>query len=410
MISVRDRVVELRRVRAGDLRANPRNWRRHPDRQRQALRGLLEEVGFADAILAREHADGSLEIIDGHLRQSMDPELIVPVLVLDVDEQESGKLLASLDPLAALAVADPAQLTELLSSIDTGSEALRMLLADLASGAEMQAGLGRLDPDDIQPRPAESKSRPGDLYVMGQHRLVCGDTTDAPTVRRLMGKHRASLLLTDPPYGVSYEGKTKARLRLASDDEGGIGELLAGALTAVDRALRPGAAIYMFHPAGRNALSFMQAITDRWDVVQMLVWVKDSMVLGHADYHYAHEQIAYARKPTDARRGRGAGGWYGGNAETSVFQIARPRASRDHPTAKPVELISRLTTNSSVIGDIVLDPFLGSGSTLIASEQLRRRCFGIEIDPAYADVAVARWERFTGRRARRHRKDLDDDH
>jgi DNA modification methylase len=120
-----------------------------------------------------------------------------------------------------------------------------------------------------------------------------------------------------------------------------------------------------------------------------------------------HEQIAYARKPAPARRGRGAGGWYGGNAETTVLDVTRPKASREHPTAKPVELISRFVSNSSTFGDVVLDPFAGSGSTLIACEQLRRRSFGIEIDPVYVDVAVSRWERFTGRRARRHRRDED---
>jgi DNA modification methylase len=402
---IRDRIVELRRVRASELEENPRNWRRHPERQRRALRAVLEEVGFADAILAREREDGQLEIIDGHLRRSMDQEMILPVLVLDVDEAEANKLLASLDPLAALAVADGGQLAELLASIETSSEELRMLFSDLASSAEVEAMLGLVDPDEIPPVPSEPRSRVGDLFVLGRHRLLCGDATDPRVVGRLMVKDRASLLVTDPPYGVSYEGKTKARLRLANDAEQGTTALLADSFATVDAVLRPGAAIYLFHPAGRNAPMFLQALAERWALKQLLVWRKDAMVLGHADYHYVHEPIAYARKAAPSRRGRGAGGWYGGDAETSVFDVPRPKVSREHPTAKPVELIARLVTNSSTFGDVVLDPFLGSGSTLIACERLRRRSFGVEIEPAYVDVAVARWERFTGRRARRYRKD-----
>ncbi|HEV8177811.1 MAG TPA: DNA modification methylase [Gemmatimonadales bacterium] len=401
---VRDRVIELRRVRAGDLQENPRNWRRHPERQRRALRALLKEVGFAAAILARERDDGCLEIVDGHLRRSMDPELVVPVLVLDVDEAEADKLLATLDPLASLALADPGPLAELLASIDTRSEELRRLLADLASGAGVEARSGLVDADEIPPRPAVPRSRVGDLYVLGEHRLLCGDARDTRVVSRLMGEESASLLLTDPPYGVAYQGKTKARLRLANDDAHVIPELLGPAFAAIDPALKSGAAIYLFHPAGHNALAFLSALADRWSLRQILVWRKDSMVLGHADYHYAHEPIAYANKPGEGRWGRGAAGWYGGNAETTVLEVPRPKVSREHPTAKPVALVSRLVVNSSAFGDVVLDPFLGSGSTLIACEQQRRRGYGIEIDPAYVDVAVSRWEAFTGHRAKRARR------
>ena len=219
-----------------------------------------------------------------------------------------------------------------------------------------------------------------------------------------MAGESARLLMADPPYGVAYEGKTKQRLRLRNDDERVAPKLLDDALGAVDAAVAPGAAVYLFHPAGRNALAFLSVLAARWSFRQMLVWRKDSMVLGHADYHFAHEPIAYAIKPGAGRRGRGAAGWYGGDAETSVLDVPRPKASRDHPTAKPVALVSSLIGNSSTLGDVVLDPFLGSGSTLIACEQLRRRCFGVEIDPAYVDVAVSRWQAFTGRRAKRIRR------
>lgn len=182
--TMRDRIVELRRVRAGELRPNPRNWRRHPPHQRQALRALLEEVGFADAILVRELEDGTLQIVDGHLRQSMDAEALVPVLVLDVDEAEADKLLATLDPLASMAIADPEPLRALLASVETSSEEVRMLLAGLAAEADVRSKLGLVDPDEI-PESATTRAKPGDTFVLGAHRLACGDTRD----RELLGRH-----------------------------------------------------------------------------------------------------------------------------------------------------------------------------------------------------------------------------
>src|SRR6266571_388298 len=397
---VRDRVVELRRVRAGELRPNPRNWRRHPKRQREALRGLLSEVGFADAVLARQLDDGGLEIIDGHLRQSLDPDLVLPVIVLDVSQKEADKLLAALDPLASMAVADPEPLRTLLESIETSSEELRMLLAGLANEAEVQARLGQVDPEEIPP-PSKPRAKRGEVFVLGEHRVACGDTRDPKVLWRLVGAEQAHLLLTDPPYGVEYSGKTPQRLRMQNDRGQGLLEFLRTAFSAIDAVLAPGAAIYLFHPAGPASVCFTDALCEvGWSIRQGLVWVKDSMVLGHGDFHYRHEPVLYAGKP-GAVRGRGRAGWYGGNAETSVFEVPRPKASREHPTAKPVELISRLMANSSTYGDLVLDPFLGSGSTLIAAERLSRRAVGVEIDPLYVEVSIARWEAYTGRRARK---------
>ena len=398
--AIRDRILDLRRVRAGELKPNPRNWRQHPKHQREALRALLSEVGFADAILARELEDGSLQIIDGHLRQSMDANATVPVLVLDVDQDEADKLLATLDPLASMAIADPEPLRALLESIQTSSEEVRMLLANLATEADVRARLGLVDPDEI-PEPSNARAKPGEVFVLGEHRLACGDARNPELLGRLMGKERAQLLLTDPPYGVGYSGKTPRRLRIQNDDEDGLADLLRAAFAAIDAVLAPGAPIYIFCPAGPASMHFADALREvGWEMRQGLVWVKDSMVLGHGDFHYRHEPLVYARKP-GRPIGRGRAGWYGGNAETSVFEVPRPKASRDHPTAKPVGLVSRLMANSSMFGDVVLDPFLGSGTTIVAAERLSRRAFGVEIDPRYVKVAIARWEAFTGQRAKK---------
>lgn len=398
----RDRVVELRRVRAGELLENPRNWRTHPKRQKEALRALLSDVGFADALIAREQ-DGRLVLIDGHLRRSVDPEQVVPVLVLDVDEAEADLLLATLDPLAGLAGADSDALRDLLSRVGSSSEEVRQLFAELLSRAETSTG--GADPDEIPPVPKRPRTRPGDLWELGEHRILCGDATSGIDLARLMDGEKARLLWTDPPFGVAYVGKTRAALRIRNDHEAGLEALLRGAFAAAGSALAPGAAIYIAHPAGPGQAVFLHAfLAQGWVLRQELVWVKDSMVLGHADYHHRHEPILYGHAPANGRWGRGAAGWYGGHSEASVMEVPRPKASPEHPTAKPVELVRRMIANSSAPKDVVLDPFLGSGSTVIAAEQLGRRCFGVEIDPRYADVAVRRWERFTGRKAMRDRR------
>ena len=398
--NVRDRVVELRRVRAGDLVANPGNWRRHPEPQRAALRGLLREIGYADALIARE-VDGALVLIDGHLRRSLHPEAVVPVLVLDVTASEADTLLATLDPLAAMARPDPGPLAELLERVKTSSAAVGELLASLARGAGLPVTKLLREPDHV-PEEAPPRTKPGDLWVLGDHRLACGDATKAKDMARLMGGERADLLWTDPPYGVDYVGKTSRALTISGDVPAKLEELLHRSFAQVAAVLAEGAALYVAHPAGAASVLFLQAfLAQGWRLHQSLVWVKDQMVLGHADYHYRHEPIAYGYAPGSGRRGRGAEGWYGGNGESSVLEVPRPRASSTHPTMKPVELIRRCLKNSSKPGERVLDPFCGSGSTLVACEATGRRGYGMEIDPSYCDVVLARFKELTGEEARR---------
>ena len=253
----RDRVAELVRVRAGDLADHPANWRRHPARQRAALRGLLSEVGYADALLARRDGD-RLVLVDGHLRKSLDPDQVVPVLVLDVTEAEAEKLLLALDPLAGLARPDPEALARLIGRVRTESEGLADLIEGLAREARL--GLSRLltDPEEI-PDEAEPRARPGDLFVVGEHRLLCGDARSGPDMRSLMAGERADLLVTDPPYGVGYVGKTKRALQIAGDEASGLQALLAAALARAGEVLAAGAPIYLYSPAGEGSVVFARA-------------------------------------------------------------------------------------------------------------------------------------------------------
>lgn len=219
---------------------------------------------------------------------------------------------------------------------------------------------------------------------------------------RLMDGQAPEVLWTDPPYGVEYVGKTEEALRIAGDVAGGISELLARSFDLANRHLAPGARTYLCHPAGSLQVAFLSAFAAQGcRLHQTLVWVKDAMVLGHADYHYRHEPIAYGYAKGSGRWGRGGPGWYGGDGEDSVLEVPRPRASLEHPTAKPVQLVVRCLANSSRPDDVVLDPFVGSGSTLVACELLSRRGLGMELDPRYCDVAVARLEAITGKQARR---------
>jgi site-specific DNA-methyltransferase (adenine-specific) len=246
------------------------------------------------------------------------------------------------------------------------------------------------------PEPADLYVEPGDLWALGHHRLLCGDATDPAAVARLMGSDTVDLLWTDAPYGCAYTGKTAAALKIANDDLGieGTRKLVAAALALVP--LRPGGAFYLASPAGPGHLAFLLALADAdLTVHQTLVWLKNTLVLGHSDYHYRHEPILYGWKPGAAHTFRGD------RRQDSVWEIARPARSENHPTIKPVELVELAIRNSCAPGDTVADPFVGSGTTIIAAERTDRRCLAMEIDPRYAQVAIERWQSFTGARATR---------
>jgi DNA modification methylase len=257
-----------------------------------------------------------------------------------------------------------------------------------------------VDPDEAPPLPAgKPRSRPGEIYELGPHLLACGDARDRDLLARLLPDKPARLLLTDPPYGVSYVGKTKRKLRIENDDGHGLAELLDQAFAAADSALAPSSPFYVASPTGPRGTIFRLALEPvGWRLHQELVWVKQSPVLGHSDYLLQHETFLYGWTAGAGRPGRGrhpGSRWGGDNRQTSVLFCDRPARSADHPTMKPVELLERLVRNSSRRGDIVLDSFAGSGSTLIACERLGRRCVAVELDPAYCDVIRRRYEEYT---------------
>ena len=202
-MTLRNRITRLENVKAGTLIPNPQNWRRHPKAQRDALQTVLASVGYADAVIARE-VDGQLVLIDGHLRADLDPEQVIPVLVTDLDEHEAGQVLATLDPLAAMATADNDALETLVKGLaakaqDTMAELMaKMHRVDLTPP-------GNTDPDDTPEPPAEPVSKRGDLWLLGRHRLMCGDSPVLRTWSGCLDGAKPRLMVTDPPYGVIYD-------------------------------------------------------------------------------------------------------------------------------------------------------------------------------------------------------------
>jgi hypothetical protein len=211
-MQIRDRIKELRRVRAGDLKPNPRNWRTHPDAQKNALRGILAEIGYADTLLTRELADGSLQLIDGHLRAETTPDAEVPVLVTDLTEQEADKVLLTLDPLAAMATANTDNLQRLLADLKFESSDVAAMLEALAQDFKIDPAAlnlsGQTDADAIPEPPETPTTRPGELWLLGSHRLLCGDSSKQEDVDRLLGGAPIHLVNTDPPNNVRVEPRS----------------------------------------------------------------------------------------------------------------------------------------------------------------------------------------------------------
>lgn len=229
----------------------------------------------------------------------------------------------------------------------------------------------------------------GDLFEIGRHKLLCGSSTEVDTWARLFGDQKANLVVTDPPYNVSYVGKTKDALKIENDrqSDAGFYEFLFDFYTALGSYTHPGGAWYVWHADSEGA-NFRRAMADAGIMVkQCLIWVKNSMVMGRQDYHWQHEPCLYGWKEGAAHK------WYSDRKQTTVLNFTRPQRNAEHPTMKPVELIAYQVKNSSAIDDIVADGFGGSGTTMVTCEQLERTCYMMELDPRYCQVIVDRMKK-----------------
>lgn len=397
----RNRIVGEGEEAPDQLMANPRNARIHPKFQQDALKGVLDEVGWVQNVIVNR-ASGA--IVDGHLRVTLamrHDQPLVPVTYVDLTDAQEAEILATLDPITALAVYDKDQLAALLGEVQSSEAGVQQMLAELAKEAALYAE-PREPPEAQVDRAEELRAKwgaeRGQLWQVGRHRLMCGDSTCEADVAWLMGNAEAEMVWTDPPYGVAVGDKNKMLNAIARSNrvvENLVGDTLnesdlAAMLSAAfDHAMahcHAGAAWYVAAPPGPLHILFGQALKDRGIWRQTIQWVKNNATLSpmSVDYHWQAEPIFYGWLPNGGHR------YYGGRKQTTVWQIDRPTKSPEHPTMKPVVLVARAVENSSREDEAVYDPFLGSGTTMVAAEQLGRICYGMEIEPKYVAVVLER--------------------
>lgn len=413
----RNRIVASGTEDPRTLTANPGNWRTHPKRQRAAIRGSLATVGWVQQILINRTTG---HVVDGHAR--LEEALAtgateVPVLYIELSAEEEAIVLATLDPIGAMADQDSQKLAALLQGVSVGDAGLSALLKDLAPIRH-----GMVDPDDVPTLSVEEpRVKSGQLWALGEHRLLCGDCTDPANVERLLGGAKPTLLSTDPPYGVQldhswrdsvynafgpaekpYMQVTRKLTKDASSGrrKAGHQNVTLSGDTRADWspafALVPSLLVgYVWHSGVHAAEVAEGLLRIGFEIASQVIWDKGHFAMGRGWYHWAHEPCWVIRKPGVPNL------FTGSRTEGTIWRVASPKMimagsteeKQDHPAQKPV-LLTEIPLRCHE-GD-VYDPFLGSGTTLIGAERMQRRCFGFEIDPRYAQLIIDRWERFTG--------------
>ena len=378
--------------------AAPYNPRRIEPDQLAALRSSLRTFGAVEPVVVNRRSG---RIVGGHQRvKAAEAEGIaaLPVVWVDLDDVGEKQLNLALNRISG--EWDEPALAALLEEL--GSAALNLTGFDGSEIEELIARMRRealgVDPDDVPEPPKVAVTKPGDLYVLGKHRLLCGDATNAGDVTRLLGGVTPGLMVTDPPYGVNYDPSW----RNEEARKGNLGYYArrVGKVANDDRAdwreawaLFPGDVVYSWHPAGATSLVHAAALQDSGFPIRMqIIWAKSNFQIGRGDYHVRHEPCWYAvRKGKAARR-------TDDRTQSTLWEINLDKnVEGGHSTQKPCECMERPIRNHEFSD--VYDPFCGSGTTLIAAERENRRCYALEIDPIYCDVIVARWESFTGEKA-----------
>ncbi|QZA80840.1 site-specific DNA-methyltransferase [Deefgea piscis] len=378
-----------------DLIPYANNARTHSEAQIEQIARSIDQFGFTNPVLV----DGCNGIIAGHgrvLAANKRGFNEAPVIELSHMSEAQKRAYILADNQLAMNSGWDKSLLEIelgalrdfefdLSLIGFDEEDLARFLPELLNE-------GLCDEDDAPELPEEPCSKPGDLWILGPHRVLCGDSTNLDHVAQLMDGYLADLIVTDPPYNVAYEGKTKDKLTIENDamNDGKFYRFLLDAYAGMFAFAKDGAGLYVFH-ADSEGMNFRKAMLDAgFKLAQCCIWVKQSLVLGRQDYQWQHEPVLYGWKPTGPHR------WYTDRSQTTVWRFDRPARNDVHPTMKPVELICYPISNSSRGGDIVLDLFGGSGSTLIACHKLGRHARIMELDPRYVDVIIQRWQTFSG--------------
>ena len=368
---------------------NPRN----NDAAVESVAKSIEKFGFIGAIILNKDK----VIINGHTRVKACKKLgmeTVPAIIVDhlTKEQEDALRIAD-NKTGEIAEWNEDLLRAELKALEEAGFGIEDLgfdnseLEALLEG-DVSVSVGETDPNAAPEVPEVAVSRLGEVYVLGNHRLVCGDATKAEDVGRVCKEGEADMWLTDPPYNVAYEGSNGLTIQNDSMEDVKFREFLRTAFGHAEKTLKPGAPFYIFH-ADSEGYNFRGACHDiGLRVRQCLVWKKNALVLGRQDYQWIHEPCLYGWKEG------GPHPWYADRSQTTVMEFNKPKKNDVHPTMKPVEMLVYLLQNSSKRGDVVLDTFGGSGSTLIACEQTGRVCKTVELDPRYCDAIRRRWAEF----------------
>lgn len=381
-----------------DLIPYANNSRTHSDDQINQIASSIKEFGFTNPIIIDE--DGG--IIAGHGRVLAGKKLKlkeVPCITVSgwTEAQKKAYVIAD-NKLALNAGWDESLLAvefEALQELGFDLELTGFSADEIAALMPFEEEVGLTDEDAVPESPEQPVTIEGDIWILGEHRLMCGDSTDAGSVALLMDGQKADQLVTDPPYNVAYEGKTKDALTIKNDEmsDTGFRVFLVSALSAAFENMKAGASFYIWH-SDLEGYNFRGAVFHCGEEVrQCLIWKKQNMVMGLQDYHWKHESCLYGWKKGAAHL------WANDRKQTTILEFDRPSRNDVHPTMKPVELMAYCVQNNTKGSDIVLDLFLGSGSTLIAAHKTGRKCYGMELDPKYCDVIIKRWQDFTGKKA-----------
>jgi site-specific DNA-methyltransferase (adenine-specific) len=389
--------MELIKKKVSELIPYINNSRTHSEEQITQLVSSIKEFGFTNPILLAP--DNS--IIAGHGRlqavKRLGHEEVPCIIISGLSKTQIKALIIADNQLALNAGWDLEKLSVEIEGLKDEDFNIDILgfNDDFIKDLLFKENQGLTDEDDVPETSEQSITKLGDIWKLGNHKLICGDSTLLNNYEKLFNDKKADLLMTDPPYNVDYEGKTKEKLKIKNDskEDNEFLKFLTDSFNNCSINLKLGCSFYIFH-SDWFGLEFRQSIKNSdLELKQNLIWQKNSMVMGRQDYQWQHEPCLYGWKKG------GTHYWYSDRKQTTIIKFDRPTKSKLHPTMKPVGLVEYLIKNSSKQEDIVLDPFLGSGTTLIACEKLQRFCYGIELDPKYCDVIIKRWQQFTGKEA-----------
>ncbi len=388
--------MQIKTVSVEKLIPYVRNSRTHSDGQVAQIAASIKEFGWTNPILV----DGESGVIAGHGRLLAARKLgqkEVPVIELKhmTESQKRAYVIAD-NQLAMNAGWDTTLLSLELADLKEQGFEMDVLGFDpkeLDKLLEPEQVEGLTDEDAVPETPVEPKTKLGDIYQLGNHRLMCGDSCSITDMEKLCAGQLVDMWLTDPPYNVAYEGSTGLTIKNDNMEDSQFRQFLRDSYVTADAVMKAGAVFYIWH-ADLEGYNFRGAAKDAgWTVRQCLIWEKSSLVMGRQDYHWKHEPCLYGWKDGSGHL------WASDRKQTTILQFNKPRKNGEHPTMKPVELFEYCLMNNTKGGDIVLDSFGGSGTSMIAAEKNGRYARLMELDPKYCDVIVKRWEDFTGKKA-----------